>query len=268
MGEAAIVMDQRIETAGRLLGEAWLRPGKLDAFDDDLRPRTREEAYAIQDAMARVINKPTVGWKLGATSLAMRAKAGHDGPIIGRIFEEVMFHSPVTLPMARFPHSRAECEFAFRLLGDLPARPEGYTPEELAPLVTLHLAVEIIGNRYPLDLNFARTSTIDEIADNGTGIGFVFGAEVANWRDLDLRNLVIDIRVDDNPLAENFLGPDRAQPIDSLAQAVEILCSRNIGLTAGEYVSTGAATDPQHVHAGSKVRARFGDLGEIAIDFE
>jgi 2-keto-4-pentenoate hydratase len=259
--------EDRIQKAARLLAQAWLVPGKVEAFDDDLRPRTREEAYAIQDAMAVVINKPTVGWKLGATSPAMRAKAGHDGPIIGRVFEEVMYISPVTLPMARFPHSRAECEFAFRLLEDIPARPEGYTPEELAPKVTLHLAVEIIGNRYPLDLGFGKTSTIDEIADNGTGIGFVFGPEVPGWRDLDLRNLVIDIRVDDNPLAENFLGPDRAQPIESLSQAIEILCARNIGLSAGEYVSTGAATDPQHVHAGSKVRARFGDLGEIAIDF-
>jgi 2-keto-4-pentenoate hydratase len=260
-------MEDRIEKAARLLAAAWSRPGKIDSFDDDLRPRTREEAYAIQDAMAAMINKPTVGWKLGATSLAMRAKAGHDGPIIGRIFEEVTFTSPATLAMARFPHSRVECEFAFRLLDDVPARPEGYTAEELAPRVTLHLAIEIIGTRYPLDPNFARTSTIDEIADNGTGIGFVFGAEVPGWRDLDLRNLEIDIRVDDNPPAENFLGPDRAQPIDSLAQAIEILCAREIGLTAGAYVSTGAATDPQHVHAGSKVRARFGDLGGVSIDF-
>jgi 2-keto-4-pentenoate hydratase len=198
----------------------------------------------------------------------MRRKAGHDGPIIGRIFEEVMFTAPVRLPIARFPHARAECEFAFRLLEDLPARATGYAPEELAPLLTLHLAVEIIGNRYPLGPAFAKTSTIDEIADNGTGIGFVFGAEVPAWRDLDLRNLVIDIRVDDNPLAENFLGPDRAPPIDSLAQAMRILGARGIGLSAGAYVSTGAATDPQPVSAGSKVRARFGDLGEIAIDFE
>lgn len=262
------MIENRIRDAARLLGEAWLKPGKVEVFDDALRPRTREEAYAIQDAMAEVIGLPTVGWKLGATSPAMRRKAGHDGPIIGRIFEEVMFTSPVTLPMARFPHARAECEFAFRLLDDIPARAARYGADALAPRVTLHLAIEIIGNRFPLDPTFGKTSTIDEIADNGTGIGFVFGAEVPNWRDLDLRNLVIDIQVDDNPLAENFLGVDRAPPIDSLAQALEILGSRGIDVAAGDYVSTGAATDPQPVQAGSKVRARFGDLGEIAIDFE
>ena len=37
---------------------------------------------------------------------------------------------------------------------------------------------------------------------------------------------------------------------------------------AGQYVSTGAATDPQPVRAGSVVRARFGRLGAIDIDIE
>ena len=52
--------------------------------------------------MTAVINKPIVGWKLGATSLAIGAKDGQDGPIIGRVFKEVMFISPITSPRAQF----------------------------------------------------------------------------------------------------------------------------------------------------------------------
>lgn len=260
--------ERAIDLAADLLAEAWLKPGKVDDFPDELRPRTREDAYAIQDAMAAIIGQKATGWKLGATSPAMRRKAGHDGPIIGRVFEEATFHSPARLPIARFPHARAECEFAFRLLRDIPARPDAYSAGELAPAVTLHLAVEIIGNRYPARADFPRLSTIDEIADNGTGIGFVFGPEVPEWHALDLRNLEIDMRVDDRPPAENFLGEDRCQPIDSLVQAVEILCTRGIGIERGQYVSTGAATDPQPIGPNSRVRARFGELGTIEIDFE
>lgn len=256
------------QRAAELLAQAWMKPGKVERFPDELRPKSREDAYAIQDAMASIIGQASTGWKLGATSPAMRRKAGHDGPIIGRIFEEVTFFSPARLPIARFPHARVECEFAFRLLTDIPARPNGYTAEELSHAVTLHLAVEIIGNRYPDDRDFPRLSTIDEIADNGTGIGFVFGAEIHDWRNLDLRQLVIDMQVDARPLAENFLGEDRCQPIESLAQAVEILGSRGIDLNKGNYVSTGAATDPQPVTKGSTVWATFGDLGTVAIAFD
>ena len=99
---ATVMTEDRIEKAARLRGEAWLVCGKVDAFDDDFRPRICEEVYAIQDAMTAVINKSTVGWKLGATSLAIGAKAGQDGPIIGRVFKEVMFISPITSLRAWF----------------------------------------------------------------------------------------------------------------------------------------------------------------------
>ncbi len=259
--------SNQIKKAAELLSEAWLKPGKVETFPSEFRAKTRDQAYAIQDAMADMIGFPVVGWKLGATSPAMRLKAGHDGPIIGRIFDNVMFTSPVQLPIARFPHARVECEFAFRLLDSLPARSNTYTAKELSPLVTLHLAIEIIGNRYPLLPDFYKTSTIDEIADNGTGIGFVFGNEIPDWKDLDLINLFIDCCVDDHPSAQNFLGADRANPIDSLVQALDILCYRGISVSAGQYISTGAATDPQPIKAGSKVRAKFGSLGDISIDF-
>ena len=38
-------------------------------------------------------------------------------------------------------------------------------------------------------------------------------------------------------------------------------------ITAGQYVSTGAATDPRPVRPGSVVRARFGTLDAIDIVF-
>jgi 2-keto-4-pentenoate hydratase len=259
--------EDRLKQAARLLAEAWLAAGSVAEFPEPLRARSRAEAYLVQDEMARLIGQRVVGWKLGATSPAVRRLHGHDGPIIGRIFESVAFHGPAELPSARFPHARVECEFAFRLLDDVAPRPEPFTVVDLAPRATLHLALEIIGNRYPKGPGQPRPSTVDEIADNGAGIGFVFGPEVPHWRELDLQNLAIDIRVDDRPPAENFLGDDRCRPLEALVEAANILSQRGIGLRAGQYVSTGAATNPQPVAAGSRVVARFGDLGEIVAAF-
>ncbi len=217
--------------------------------------------------MAAVIGEPVLGWKLGATSPVMREIAGHDGAIIGRIFDSTADCSPARLPARRYPNARAECEFAFRLLDDLPARDGGYTADALSQVATLHLAVEIIGNRYPRSDAFARPTTNDEIADNGAGIGFVFGPEVPHWREVDLSNLVIDIRVDGGPPGENFLGDGRCPPIQSLVQATEILGARGIDLATNRYVSTGAATNPLPVTDHSSVVANFADLGAIEITF-
>ena len=263
----AYMTDDRIREAGRRLAEAWLAARALDAFPDELRARSRAQAYAVQDAMAAAIAEPVTGWKLGATSPTMRARAGHDGAIIGRVFESVTFDTPAKLSMARFPDSRVECEFAFRMHDAILPRARPWTAGELAERAVLHVAVEIIGNRYPKDAGAFKPATNDEIADNGAGIGFVFGPAVAHWGRHDLRNLRIDIRIDDREPAENFLGECRCDPIEALLQAAGILGERGIAIEAGQYVSTGAATDPQPVRAGSVVRARFGFLGAIDIAF-
>ena len=106
--------EERMREAGRRLADAWLAARPADTCPDALRARSRCEAYAIQDAMAAEIGEPVAGWKLGATSPAMRARTGHDGAIIGRVFESVTFATPARLPMSRFPDSRVECELAFR----------------------------------------------------------------------------------------------------------------------------------------------------------
>ena len=259
--------EERIHEAGRRLGEAWLAARPVSAYPEELRARSRAEAYVIQDAMAVVIGQPVTGWKLGATSPTMRARAGHDGAIIGRIFDSVTFGTPAELSMARFPDSRVECEFAFRIREAIPPRAQPWTAGELVERAVLHLAVEMIGSRYPKGSGAFKPTTNDEIADNGAGIGFVFGPAVADWRRHDLRNLGIDIRVDAGEPAENFLGECRCDPIDALVQAAGILGERGIAIEAGQYVSTGAATDPQPVRTGSVVQVRFGALGTIEVVF-
>ena len=140
--------DDRIREAGRRLGEAWLAARPVDIYPEELRAGSRKEAYAIQDAMAAVIGESVTGWKLGATSPTMRARAGHDGAIIGRVFESVTFGTPTELSIAQFPDSRVECEFAFRMHDAVPPRAVPWTGAELAERAVLHVAVEIIGNRY------------------------------------------------------------------------------------------------------------------------
>ena len=259
--------DDRAHEAGRRLADAWLAARPMDIFPEELRARSRADAYAIQDAMAAVIGESVTGWKLGATSPTMRIRAGHDAAIIGRVFESVTFDTPAELSTARFPDSRVECEFAFRMRDAIAPRPQPWSAAELADRAELHVAVEIIGNRYPKGADAFKPATNDEIADNGAGIGFVFGPAITDWRRHDLRNLFIDIRIDGGEPAENFLGECRCDPIDALVQATGILGERAIAIEAGQYVSTGAATDPRPVRAGSTVQAKFAALGTIDIVF-
>jgi 2-keto-4-pentenoate hydratase len=253
---------------GQRLGAAWRVPEQIDTIADDEVPRNRPEAYFVQDEMAAAIDEPLTGWKVGATSARMRELDGHDDVIPGRIFHSVTWRgSRLTLPSARFPDARAETEFAFSINAPVSLRDSPWSIEELAPMATLHPAIEIIGNRHALPDASAPTRSLMTIADNGGGIGFVFGDPVADWQDIDFQQHHISLKVDDGAEAENFLGELRCVPIKAVADLVNQLQHRGIALNAGDFVSTGAATVPQHIQKGSSVIADFGILGRIELDF-
>ena len=132
----------------------------------------------------------------------------------------------------------------------------------------LHPAIEIIGNRHALPDASAQVRSLMTIADNGGGIGFVFGEAVDEWQSVDFQRHLIKLVVDDQEPAENFLGDMRCQPIQAVADLANHLNNRNISLFAGDFISTGAATVPQPVSAGSHVLADFGSLGVIKLEFE
>ncbi len=105
------------------------------------------------------------------------------------------------------------------------------------------------------------------VADNGGGIGFVFGSAFAGWKNLNFRNHSICLQVDDHPAAENFLGDMRCDPLQAMADLINHLSARGISMKAGDFVSTGAATVPQAFARGSCVTADFGIIGKIQLTF-
>ncbi len=257
--------EERADLAAAL-ARAWRSCIAIEAWASKGRPTTRAEAYHMQDAMAEALGEAVVGWKVGATSAKMRELDGHDDVIPGRMFASTTWEgTDVDLPSGRFPRARVETEFAFRLTRDAPLRDKPWTATELADVVELHPAIEIIGNRYPPD--GPQPSSLDTIADNGGGIGFVFGPAVERWQEIDLQHHSISLTVDDGEPSENFLGDMRCIPLQALADLLNHLRSRGFGMTAGDWVSTGAATVPLPIHAGARVRADFGELGRIDLRF-
>lgn len=267
----AMPAQRRAELEGLAtrLAAAWKSMRVIDGAGIDAIPATRREACFVQDRMAAALGAGLTGWKVGATSARMRELDGHDDVIPGRIFAPTTYlGNDLMLPISRFPRARIETEFAFRLSADVPLRDAPWTAGELSPLATLHPAFEIIGNRCDMGDAPPASKSLMTIADNGGGIGFVFGDAVADWQHIDFQNHIIDLSVDGGPPADNFLGDMRCVPIQALADLVNHLAGRGIGLAAGDFVSTGAATVPQPIEAGSHVVAGFGSLGVMRVGFE
>lgn len=264
----AVSRDTVLQTLAARLGDAWLAQTQFADLDPAEIPLNRREAYFVANRMAEHIEEPLSGWKVGATSARMRELDGHSDVIPGRIFQSVTWAGyNIVLPAERFPQARAEAEFAYRLREDVsPAAIEDQ--DQMAQIAVLHPAIEIIGNRFVANGLTAEQNSLMTVADNGGGIGFVFGMPVEDWRGLDFLNHEVRVSVDGGAPSDNFLGGMRGAPLQALCDLARHLGERGYRLKAGDYVSTGAACVPQAIGKGSQVVAGFGELGKIEVKFE
>lgn len=257
-----------IEELAAMLADAWHRPGNLVAVDRALVPADRAQACLAQDLMFQKLGEALAGWKVGATSHKMRQLDGHDDVIPGRIIESRTHIGPRhDLQIGHYHKARAETEFAFRLTATPHLRDTPWTSGEMAEIMVLHPAIELIGNRYQMDGASKAENSLMTIADNGGGIGFVFGDPVTDWQHIDFQNHRIDLRVSGGAPADNFLGDMRCVPAEAAADLVNHLAHRGEVLEAGHFISTGAASVPQPFGGGDVVHADFGVLGTIELWF-
>jgi len=255
-----------IAAAADLLFEHWRGARRMAALPDALRPKSREEGYAIQAGLQRHSAKPLFGWKIAATSKAGQAHIGVSGPMAGRLLAEGVLESGAEVSLSGNLMCAAEAEFAFRMARDLPPRAKPYEAAEVvAAAGSLHPAIEIPDSRYE---DFVKAGEAQLIADDACAHLFVLGpAAPESWRGVDLAAHKATCRIEGGLVREgggaNVLGDPRV----ALAWLVNELSRQGATLEAGQVVTTGACVQPLDVKPGDEVIAEFGALGRVSVRF-
>ena len=257
-------MQPTFDELARSLAQAWQECGTIPLPPASCAPRSRADAFAIQDRIAKILGDRCVGWKVGAAVRAVQILEGHDGPIVGRLFAPRMYASPAQIP-ATFDGYKIECEFAFRFRRGVPPRKEAYTRVELEPQLALHPGLEVAGSRYAIPEGSRKFTTHDAIADNGSGGAYVVGDAITDWRRIDLALLPIEARIDGGAAIHTYSGEYRRDPVDIAVETVNGLCERGIGLSPGDLLSTGSLTLPTPLRSGQTYAARFADLATLSV---
>ena len=250
--------------AARFLWAAWQERRLVEALPEPLRPRTVDEGYAIQDALADLAG-PGIGWKIAATSKDGQKHIGVDEPLAARLFQRFAHGDGAVLP-AGFLHMRvAEAEFAYRMGRDLPARGRPYSLDEvMAAVDTLHLAIEVPDSRYR---DFARVGAPQIVAEDACACFFVLGPEAKGWRGVDLSRHPVSL-FKNGALAgtgsgANVLGDPRV----ALTWLANDRAKREPALKTGDVITTGTCVKPVTIGPGDKVTADFGALGQVSASF-
>jgi 2-keto-4-pentenoate hydratase len=224
------------------------------------RPRTLDDALAIQAAVAGLMGDAIAGWKCGTP--------GPDKLVISPIYAGTVHHGDAACPVWAQQGSqvRIEPELAFVLGHDLPARAQPWLAADVdAAIARTHLALELIDSRYD---GSDTPGFADKLADGLVNQGLYIGPEVDGERARQTAGMAIQWAVDGQP-ADNREGrhPDPL-PRLPLYWLADFLRQQGLGLRAGQTVITGSYAGTFPVPVGKPISFVFGDLGRFDVRFE
>ena len=253
------------QAAAQQLLSAWQAPHQIEAINPTVRPHTRGEGYAVQQALFEATGDKAIGWKIAATSSAGQAHIGVSGPLAGRLLASRCLADGATVSMLGNVMHVIEAEFAFRIgadvlaVGDAPLTVQ----QVMAQVADLHLAIEIPNSRYQ---DFVTAGEAQLIADFACASHMVLGSAVTtDWRKVDLAAQAVQVSRGGGVVAQGKGANALGDPRVALTWLANELLSHGMCLRQGEVVITGTCVVPVPVEEGQYLAAQFPGLGEVSV---
>lgn len=249
----------------RMLTTARREARQIIDLDATLVPATARAAYAINDRVTAALGWEPLGWKIAATTEAVRSKLRSDGPIYGRTFRRFRAASPARLAHAELLDPLVECEVFVTLGRDLPARDHAWTEAEVKDAIaSVHAGIEVAECRFPM----RALPPLPAILADGSASGrYVFGGAIEGWR-AGLASIEVRLEVDGRQVRRGTGADVMGDPLRPLLWLANERRGFGDGLAAGETVSTGSMTGMLPIRPGQRVVARFGDAAAVEVAFD
>lgn len=246
------------------LAHARLTMDKVRASEVDI-PESATAAYDAQHQLSDLIDSPTVGWKVGATSPSSQTKLGVKTPICGPMFERTIFQSGDKAELSCFHHQPGlESEFAFTI--GLTVRPGGpaMTSSTAREMVSsVHVAIELVCSRF--DENFAADPAL-LVADGALHAALVLGPGSKPEKVPDLSSHQLRTQINGEDIGVGTGVEVLGDPYESLAWLCNHLNKRGLTLPSGSIVTTGAATGLHLTGTNQEIATHGGSLGSATLN--
>jgi 2-keto-4-pentenoate hydratase len=243
----------------------------LDAHDSraaycnlpaDIAPRTIADAYAAQQAFARLLAPRygrIAGLKVATTTKVMQELMGIGHPCGGMIFERSIRVSPAEIRLCDYVNLMVECELAVRLGRDLPERHSPYTRQTVSSAVaSVMAAFELIEDR---NADYKQTNALSLIADNCWNAGVVLGSALPFTIAHSLAGIAGSLEINGH---ESHRG-STDDPLATLAWIANLAVEHARPLTAGMIVITGSVIPTLALQAGDRLDFRLDGIGTTTL---
>ena len=224
-------------------------------------PAALAEAYAMQDAAIALTDKPIAGWKVGRINPPFEGADRLAGPIFAdQTFDEG--DAPRAMPVFAGGFAAAEAEFLLRIgTAPDPAKPDYTLAEATALIDRVCVGIEIASSPFGGINDHGAGVTISDFGNNN---GLVIGADVSDWRDIDVNAWPVELTIDGVTTGVATAATMLDGPFGAARFLFELMAARGIALSAGQWISTGAVSGVHPVAIGAKVVAIFDNRLQVA----
>jgi len=262
-----------VTTAAHLLAQARIKHQRLSELPEAVRPKTPGEAYSVQDGVIDELlahyGGSLIGYKIACTNVTAQQQLHVDAPFFGRLlsafFHEGTGGKPASVDAGQFFMRVVEAEFAFEMARDLPPSATPRSREEIADAVKGVIpGIEIVDSRFNEWTTIGAPSLI---ADNACNAAWVKGSLLSDWRGIDLAKQAVTVTVNGKLLCEGNGSNVLGHPLNALEWLVNNLSARGLGLKAGQFITTGVTTEVYMAERGDRIKAGFGPVGSVDLEF-
>ncbi|MBT6275399.1 MAG: hydratase [Chromatiales bacterium] len=258
-------MNRQRQLANRL---AHLRREGLQqsGLDEWLVPPDKDTAYRIAQMVEEELGWRVAGWKIAATNSEMQRALRTDSPIYGRVYSPNIRPSPDSVDIASLCSPIPEAEYQILLHADLPPRRKPYDGEEVANAVaSLHPGLELAECRFIHDESFPPLPAI--LADGAGSGALIHGQAIEDWQQRDIAGQEVVLYCNGKARRSGTAAVALSHPLVPLTWLANELSRTDIGLKAGQIISTGTLTGMLRPKAGDVYVADFGPLGQVTATY-
>jgi 2-oxo-3-hexenedioate decarboxylase len=252
-----------IQKIAQTLHNARLSGHSLPQFSKEITDFKREDAYSIQEVgikMREIAGERVIGMKMGLTSEGKRKQMNLDAPLYGVLTDKMKIEDGKTFSLNGSIHPKIEPEVAFFIKSELKGKVS--REDVLNATEAVCAALEILDSRYE---GFKYFSMEDVISDNSSSSHYILGPKFTDFKNIDLKNLNMQMKVDGKTVMEGNSKEISDDPVISVIQLAELLAMRGKSIPAGTFVLAGAATAAVALTPGMVVSLEVESLPHLSV---
>ena len=264
-----MIQENIIKTA-KILYDCRINLKRIDNLPSNLIPQSKDEAYKIQDELAKLYikgnsNTKLIGMKIGCTNKAAQDQINVKEPFYGNLFSNYSSSSNCSLSSKSFFKPFVEPEFSFKIGKELDLTNAPYSSDIIYNHIESVLpSIELVDSRFN-DWKIVGINNL--IADNAVNAFWVYGNEYKNIDQLNFLNHSLLLKINNKTIDEGNSKNVLGNPINSLTWLINTLAKCKKVLPKNSYISTGTCTPAIPINKNDEIKADFGELGLVQFNY-